>query len=446
MPLGNSQNNIVMKKILTYIFFAQLIFLSCNKSEVEPIFEESANKRVTTVLDTYKKQLVGSEFGWKGVYYPEGGNAGGYTFYLKFDAAGKVSMYSDINGYFYYPTGFERAFESTYQVKAQQKPTLVFDSYSYLTELVNPDYNGGTGQLADLELAFETVTADKITLVGNVNRTQMILTKATKVESDAVAKGTFAGIIVDTDNYLNTGKFLSLTFGTGQTSDLSIDPTTKVMTAFYNVNNQFGAASSAFSFTTTGILLKNELTVYGNKFNEMFWDAAKKVYYINVGGRRIDVVESNKLSTPFRLAMGNLFGILNFNPAITGQDAAYRQLFTTMRNNLIAGSTVAPARLLTQVYFRYIEPGVWYLTFEYTRGTSTFAGQFGYTVAINAQGNYTFTYFGTDANSIVAASVKPLTDIIERNTFSIDYDPANGSNVIVKGVSLPSFMMKGALQ
>ena len=47
-----------MKKILTYILFAQLIFLSCKKSEVEPIFEESANKRVTTVLDSYKKQLV----------------------------------------------------------------------------------------------------------------------------------------------------------------------------------------------------------------------------------------------------------------------------------------------------------------------------------------------------------------------------------------------------
>ncbi|MEY4540079.1 MAG: hypothetical protein RLZZ306_1836, partial [Bacteroidota bacterium] len=59
-----------MKKILIYFLFAQLVFLSCKKAEVEPVFEESANKRVTTVLDSYKKQLVGSEFGWKGVYYP----------------------------------------------------------------------------------------------------------------------------------------------------------------------------------------------------------------------------------------------------------------------------------------------------------------------------------------------------------------------------------------
>jgi hypothetical protein len=145
------------------------------------------------------------------------------------------------------------------------------------------------------------------------------------------------------------------------------------------------------------------------------------------------------------LAIGNLFGIIDFNPTLTGQSTVYSQLFTTMKNNLITNSTVAPARILTSVYFRYIEPGVWYLTFEYTRGTSTFAGQLGYDVTVNAQGNYTFSYFGTDANSIVLASVKPLTDILERNTFSIDYDPTNGKNVIVKGVSNPSFSMKGQL-
>jgi Domain of unknown function (DUF4302) len=429
-----------MKKIFIYIILFQLAFLSCKKSEIEPLFSESANLRAANQVAAYKKQLSDAQYGWRGVYYPNGGQDGGYTFYLKFDDKGNVSMYSDLVDF-----TAQVPFATTFQVKALQKPTLIFDSYSYLHELVNPDYNGGTGALADLELAYVSATDTKITLKGVLNNTQMELTKLTQTEADALTKGTFANTISGTDDYLNTGKFLSLTFGTGQVSDLSINVNTKVLTAFYNVNGQFGAATSAFSFTTTGILLKDELTIYGNKFNEMFWDAVKKTYYINVGGKRIDVVESNKLSTPFRLAFGNLFQILDFNPNLTGQDAGYKQLYTTMRNNLIAGSTVAPARLLTKVYFRFIEPGVWYLTFEYTRGANTFAGQFGYNVAVNAQGNYTFTYFGTDANSIVVNSMKPLTDIIERNTFNIDYDPANGSNVIVKGVSLPSFVMKGAL-
>jgi Domain of unknown function (DUF4302) len=430
-----------MKKIFIYILFFQLAFLSCKKSEIEPLFTESANLRAANQIANYKKQLSDSQYGWKGIYYPHGGQDGGYSFYLKFDDKGNVSMFSDLDGFFAFTP-----FNTTYQVKALQKPTLIFDSYSYLHELVNPDYNGGSGLLADLELSYEAVTDSKITLKGVLNDTQMELTKLTKIEYDALLRGDYATNVYDTGDYLNTGKFLSFSFGTGQLSDLSINLNTKVFTAYFLANGQFGSVSSAFSFTTTGILFKDPITLYGNTFKEMFWDAVKKVYYINVNGKRIDVIESNKLSTPFRLAMGNLFGILDFNPALTGQDAAYKQLFTTMKNSLIAGSTTAPARILTDVYFRYIEPGVWYLTFEYTRGTSTFAGQFGYNVSINAQGNYTFSYFGTDANSIVVASVKPLTNIIERNTFNIDYDPTNGSNVIVKGVSLPSFVMKGALQ
>jgi Domain of unknown function (DUF4302) len=435
-----------MKKIFIYMLFFQLAFLSCKKGEVEPLFTESANLRAANQIATYKKQLSDAQYGWKGIYYPHGGQDGGYSFYLKFDATGKVTMYSDIDGFYYFNNGFDKANETTYQLKALQKPTLIFDSYSYLHELVNPDYDGGTGLLADLELSFETVTDSKITLKGVLNNTQMELTKLTTAEADALTKGDFRTNTYNATDYLKSGKFLSLSFGTGQVSDLSINTNTKVFTAYFLANGQFGSVSSAFSFTTTGILFKDPITLYGTTFKEMFWDAVKKVYYINVSGKRIDVIESNKLSTPFRLAYGNLFSIVDFDPALTGQDAAYKQLFTTMKNSLIAGSTTAPARILTDIYFRYIEPGVWYLTFEYTRGSSTFAGQFGYNVAINAQGNYTFTYFGTDANSIVVASVKPLTNIIERNTFSIDYDPTNGKNAIIKGVSLPSFVMKGALQ
>ena len=85
-----------MKKILTYLLFAQLIFLSCKKSEVEPIFEESANKRVTTLLDSYKKQLVGSEFGWRGVYYPNGGNDGGNDSDMSNHASALTTLFTAI--------------------------------------------------------------------------------------------------------------------------------------------------------------------------------------------------------------------------------------------------------------------------------------------------------------------------------------------------------------
>jgi hypothetical protein len=460
-----------MKKILTYIFFAQLIFLSCKKSEVEPIFEESSNKRVTTVLESYKKQLVGSEFGWKGVYYPDGGNAGGYTFYLKFDAAGKVTMYSDIDelsygngGGSFLGNGYDRAFETTYQVKAQQKPTLVFDSYSYLTELVNPDYNSGTGQNADLELAFDNVTADKITLIGNVNRTQMTLTKMTKVESESLTKGVLSSVFNGTFNFTNTTKFVILTFPTGEKTDVVIDLTAKQLALYYvNAKNEPDLVFSAFSITTTGIQLKDPIKLYGITFQELFWDDVKKIYYLNAGGRRIDLAYSSKPGLPFYYALGNLFVGFNMSPNIPTQTAEYKALYDRIKNNVITLSTTAPVRVIGNVYLQYLpDAGVFVLVVEYRRtnpnGTLLFNGAsvLYYQPTLDSRGNLSFgksyqnatldasgLFLG--ASGIVLAGIKPLTDIIENNTFQWDYDPVAERTAVLKSNGTPSISIKGIL-
>jgi hypothetical protein len=456
-----------MKKILIYFLFAQLAFLSCKKAEVEPIFEESANKRVTTALDSYKKQLVGAEFGWKGTYYPDGGNAGGYTFYLKFDAAGKVSMYSDIDGFFYFPNGYDKAFETTYQVKAQQKPSLVFDSYSYLTELVNPDYNSGTGQNADLELAFDTVTPDKITLVGNINRTQMTLTKMTKVESDVLAKGGLSSVFKGTVNYINNPKFLTLVFPTGEKTDMVIDLTNKQLGLYYiNAKNEPDLAVSAFSVTTTGMQLKDPIKLYGVTIQELFWDDVKKIYYINAGTRRVDLVYSSKPALPFYYALGNLFQSFIMSPNIPTQSAEFKALYDKIKGNVIALSTAAPVRVIGNISMQYLpNDGVFALFIDYTRteanGTVVFngAGVLFYQPTLDSKGNikftrlastgtyyYDFDQFLSGISGIVATGVKPLTDIIENNTFQWDYDPVADRTAVLKSNGTPSITIKGILR
>lgn len=465
-----------MKKILTYILFAQLVFLSCKKSEVEPIFEESANKRVSTVLDSYKKQLVGSEFGWRGAYYPDGGKAGGYSFFLKFDATGKVIMYSDIDeinyangGGSYFVNGYDRAFETTYQVKAQQTPTLVFDSYSYLTELVNPDYNSGAGQNADLELAFETVTPDKITLIGNVNRTQMVLTKVTKTESDLLTKGGLGNIFNSTYDYVNTDKFLTLVFPTGEKTDVDLNIGTKIFSLLY-INSKTGdvdIVSSPFVTTTTGIQLKNPVTLYGLTFQELIWDSVMKNYYILVNGKRTNFVLSSKPGLPFYYALGSLFVGFNMSPAIPSQSAEYKALYARIKANTITLSTAPPTRVIGNVYFQYLtNTGDFVLVVNYTRtnpdGTFLFNGSsvLYFKPTLDAKGNLSFgksyqnaTLSGGQlslgASGIVLAGIKPLTDIIENNIFQWDYDPIETRIAVLKSVATTAnptvFTIKGAL-
>ena len=460
-----------MKKIFIYIILFQLSFLSCKKSEVEPLFPDSANQRATNAVSGYKKQLTDAQYGWKGAYYPDGGQAGGYSFYLKFDATGKVTMYSDIdeinysNGYKpYFSNGYDKAFETTFQVKALQKPTLIFDSYSYLHELVNPDYNGGTGQFADMELEFVSATDNTITLVGNVNKTQLVLTKITKIESDNLANGTFASVFNGTYNYANSASFLTLVLPTGDKADLQIDLNNKFLVLYFlNKSGNIDAVSSSFIVTTTGIQLKDPVTFGGTTFQEMFWDAALKLYYINVGGKRVNIVGASRPTLPFYYALGNIFVGFNMSPDIPSQTAEYKALYAKIKSNVIALSTAPPVRVIGNVYLQYLpNDGVFALVIEYKRtnpdGSLVFdgAGVLYYQPALDSKGNIKFTRLsqsgtlsgGQLANgisAIVSAGIKPLTDLLEGSTFMWDYDPVVTRTAVLKSNSTPSISIKGFL-
>ncbi|PWK27843.1 uncharacterized protein DUF4302 [Arcicella aurantiaca] len=453
-----------MKKFLIYSILFQLVFFACKKSEIDPIFEESSNKRVTTQIEAYKKQLISSEYGWKGLYYPNGAKDGGYSFFLKFDANGNVSMYSDIDGFYYFTNGYDKAFTTTYQIKALQKPTLVFDSYSYLHELVNPDYNGGTGQLADLELAISSSTDAQINLVGNVHQTEMVLTKITKTESESLAKGGLASVFNNTYDYANTGKFLTLVFPTGEKSDLLINMSAKQLGLFYiNKSGEVDVAYSAFSVTTTGIQLKDAISLYGIKFQELFWDDAKKLYYINVNNTRINITGTSKPALPFYYALGNLFVGFNMNPNIPTQTVEYKALYEKIKANVISLSTAAPVRVIGNVFLEYLpDDGVFALVVSYTRtnpdGTLVFngAGVLYYQPSLDSKGNIKFTRLSTTAtlsggtlssgiSGIVSAGIKPLTDVLEGNTFLWDYDPTAERTAVLKSNGPQNISIKGLL-
>lgn len=450
-----------MKKYLIYIFLLQLCFWACKKAEIDPLFSGSANTRTTTVIDGYKKQLTSAEYGWKGEYYPAEGSGVGYSFYLKFDATGKVSMYSDIDGFYYFTNGYDKAFESTYQVKALQKPTLIFDSYSYIHELVNPDYNGGAGQYADLELEVTTVSDSKMTFVGINNKTALTLTKITKTESDLLTKGSLGTNVNSINNITN---FLVLTLPTGEKKDVILDLQKKQLgvLTFDKQGNPI-ITSSSFVVVATGLKLQNAITVNGATFDEVLYDEILKSYYVNIGGKRYNITSSPRPSLSFYDALGTLFVGFDMNATIPTQTADYKALYTKIKNNVIALSTAAPARVIGKVYLQYLpSDGLFAFVVEYTRtntnGSLLFDGAaiLYYQPSLDTKGNISFgkpvqtaTLSGgslsAGASGIVVAGIKPLTDIIETNSFIWDFDTVEPKTAVLKSNGTPSISIKGTL-
>jgi hypothetical protein len=245
---------------------------------------------------------------------------------------------------------------------------------------------------------------------------------------------------------------------------VSIDLTNKQLGLYYvNAKNEPDLAVSAFSVTTTGMQLKDPIKLYGVTIQELFWDDVKKIYYINAGTRRVDLVYSSKPALPFYYALGNLFVGFNMSPNIPTQTAEYKALYAKIKSNVIALSTAAPTRVIGNVFLQYLpDQGVFVLVVEYTRtnpdGSLAFNGAavLYYQPTLDSKGNLSFgksyqnaTLSGNQlflgASGIVLAGIKPLTDIIENNTFQWDYDPVADRTAVLKSNGTPSISIKGIL-
>ena len=158
-----------------------MVFSACRKED-NRVFTETADQRLNKTLTTYQNELVGAANGWKAIITPA--NQVPYQFYFRFNNTNRVVMYADFDS-----TTAAVPRESSYRLKALQQPSLVFDTYSYIHLLADPDanVNGGSfgaGLSSDFEFAFEKMSGDTIKLIGRINKTRVDLVKATKQEAD----------------------------------------------------------------------------------------------------------------------------------------------------------------------------------------------------------------------------------------------------------------------
>lgn len=151
--------------------------------------------------------------------------------------------------------------ESSYRLKALQQPSLIFDTYSYLHVLSDPDarVNGGEfglGLQSDFEFFFSDSTlSDTIRLTGRVNGSKAILTKATQEEAQAYTGGNFnvtlfTGFLQKIPQY-----FKEFTIN-GRPYDLTINPNTRKVTfTWLDDQGNVHSFSSTFYYSLRGIEL-----------------------------------------------------------------------------------------------------------------------------------------------------------------------------------------------
>jgi hypothetical protein len=178
-----------MRKYLIGFCFLVIAAAACRKVDDTSVFGKTADQRLTESLAAYQSTLTGQTNGWKALLYTASG--GIYSFYFKFNDSNRVKMLSSFDS-----TSAVTLKESSYRLKALQQPSLLFDTYSYLHVLAdpNPAISGGglgTGLKSDFEFYFEDseTSADTLTLIGRFNASKMKLIRATAAEAAGYQSG-----------------------------------------------------------------------------------------------------------------------------------------------------------------------------------------------------------------------------------------------------------------
>lgn len=271
-------------KLIPVFLLCLIVFSSCKKEETR-VFDQTPDTRINDALTQYGSALTSSAAGWNATI--KTGTGGIYHFHFRFNESNRVFMYADIN---LETASTEK--ESSYRLKALQTPSLIFDTYSYLHILADPDggVNGGTygqGLISDFEFAFDSLATDSILLTGRVNGTKLTLIKSTQQDFDAWQNGAWANVLAFENINKIQNYFKRVNIG-GVNYDLRVDPVARTITfTWVDGSGNIHEFSSAYNYSSSGVVFVTPFdagsqTISG--FEIVSWNAVNSTLSIKVNG------------------------------------------------------------------------------------------------------------------------------------------------------------------
>jgi hypothetical protein len=283
-----------MKKSLLYIAAAIIGLSACNKHE--DAFDKSPDERINETLAKYQSVLTSSQYGWKGLIYPAGLKGGVVAFYFKFNESNRVEMFSDFDA-----TSVVTPMTASYRLKALQQPALIFDTYSYVHVLADPDkaVNGGSygaGLVSDFEFAIDSIAGDTVKLTGRFNKSKAFLVKASQQEMQNYYDKKYANRLFD-----NISKYITyfkrLVVG-GTQYEIKVNQITRTITfTWVDGNGNIQTKTTGYYYTPDGIVLSpafSDGATIISSLNNMSWNGTTTTLTFSVNGTASSIVGSGQ--------------------------------------------------------------------------------------------------------------------------------------------------------
>ncbi|WP_300601716.1 DUF4302 domain-containing protein [Niabella sp.] len=435
-----------MQKLL-YILLGTLLF-ACNKAKVDYVFDKLPEQRMKERNAELQNLLTGSANGWK-AFLRTSLNGGGYGFYMKFDAQDYVTMLSDWN-----TANATTQKQSTYRVQYISNSTLIFDSYTYISILQDPNSanNGGSareGLQSDVEFEYLRNSGDTIILKGRKYKNTLFLLKASTSDAAAYTGGGYATAIDAFKTYFSTKRnnyFSVDSAGKSNAIIISFNNTTKLFNTIRLGANGAGVpAATGFGFSNDGVFLTDPIKLLGTTFTALKQKDANTIVVIDAQGKEYAVQQSTTPILPLKAIIGtgvtaftipNATAYAGWSADFTARRAQVRQSLLTGGYNLTLGKIVLTFGKAAQ-RMSFVA--------DIPQGATQFTATFNLYYNQADDGTITFTkasdYLGTNA-AITEAGFGPiLGQRLLTDSFAVDYydSGATGVLAVFTSVQHPEF-------
>ncbi|CAL1520375.1 DUF4302 domain-containing protein [Chitinophaga sp. MM2321] len=438
-----------MKNIIIAGLLLFTLATACRKQDDTSIFGEKPEERMNKQLAEYKTQLTTGANGWKAYVYPEGG--AGFGFYFKFTDNNRVSMLGDL-----LPNTATDLKESSYRLAAQQRPSLVFDTYNYLHMLSDPDeniYGGlrGRGYDSDFEFGYDSTHNDTIFLTGNYNQSKMIMIKAAAPEESSYKAGALNDIQQKLDAYNNRYNTLYLKTADNKQVQLSIDANFREFSQVYLDSGMFKTKTYPYAHSIKGIFFKEPVTIDAYTFQELIYDDAKDVLYLKSGNNTVNILTSNVPVFPMHLLMGISFKqIFTSDATSVAFSPSYKTMWNDAKAALAAEPYTYPLTLEDLTIMFDINTNQMTFTFRFTQLGNSFPAPFIFDYTKTDDGTYTFAMQRVQGqlSEIMYPSAATILNKINTEKFKLDYFTAPGAGKMGQLISIddPQFAIGGTLK
>ena len=424
-----------MKKIIYILSIGLLLISSCSKPEVEPLFDKLPEERMLERNAELTGVLLGGENGWK-AFLKTSLRGGGYGFYMDFDDQNKVTMVADWDD-----ESAKTPKESTYRVQYISNSTLIFDTYTYITILQDPNnvHNGGTqkeGLQSDIEFEYTKMSGDTVFLTGRKYRNTLYLIKATEAEQQSYSDGVYDGAVNKTKNLFATSfpRIVLDDGGEQKKIEIGISNNSKLISSDYLAQEgSIISSNTGFAFTLDGLYFVDNLVSEGIRFAGLRWKGDDVVVY-DVLGREYAVEQGAEPGIPLDILLGVKYKLQaklkTINPGMTSKGEDIIKQYVNNLDNRYSGYVfnngtltltfdLANRRLTVDGWHNQNGNSGWTTTivFDYIKDEST--GEYSFTRRTAASGGY--------VSILMTEEGKPnIQDFLLNNKIKIDYYAADG--------------------